>query len=277
KLTDLYENRMEFTERLKPIAVNSLNECIQENQQVKTAIEVNSARSRKMINILREICIDNPLEAREVFSEDVVVKQYVEATQDEIQSLELREDNLDNVIRLRFDSVRQEMVQEYHNKDYKVTFDDCVAASRAATTTAQATAEQGLKEVIEALQHERDVTRRKDEEVRILTFRLQKSNQHLTTERESVAKRDDMIKSLKSQHPEKICQSILEYSIQQQSLFQHDKQARDEVWAALMEEKQKIADEKQKISDLVITAEEKMRTLSNDVNQARERIQSQVR
>ncbi|KAL8896930.1 MAG: hypothetical protein Q9192_002820 [Flavoplaca navasiana] len=84
KLTDHYENRMEFTERLKPIAVDSLNECIQENQQVKTAIEVNTARSRKIINILREICVDNPFEAREVFSEEDIVKQYVEATQDEI-------------------------------------------------------------------------------------------------------------------------------------------------------------------------------------------------
>ena len=121
KLTDHYENRMECTERLEPIAVDSLNECIQENQQVKTATEVNSARSRKIVNILREICIDNPFEAREVFSEDDVMKQYVEATQDEIQSLKLRVDNLDNIMRLRFDSVRQEMVQEYHIEDCKVT------------------------------------------------------------------------------------------------------------------------------------------------------------
>ncbi|KAL8875056.1 MAG: hypothetical protein Q9198_006534, partial [Flavoplaca austrocitrina] len=96
------------------------------------------------------------------------------------------------------------MVQEYDVEDYKVTFDDCVAASSAATTTAQATAEQCLKEVIEALQHERDMTRRKDEEIRILTSRLEKSKQHLTTERETVAKRDDMIKSLTSQHLEEI-------------------------------------------------------------------------
>ncbi|KAL8887478.1 MAG: hypothetical protein Q9215_004953 [Flavoplaca cf. flavocitrina] len=101
KLTDHYENRMEFTERLKPIAVDLLNECIQENQQVKTAIEVNSARSRKIINILREICIDNPFEAKEVSSVEDVVKQYVDATHDEIQSLKLRVDNLDNIIRLR--------------------------------------------------------------------------------------------------------------------------------------------------------------------------------
>ncbi|KAL9626345.1 MAG: hypothetical protein Q9204_007381, partial [Flavoplaca sp. TL-2023a] len=192
--------------------------------QVKIAIEVSSARSRKIINILREICIDNPFEAREVFSEDDLVKQYIEATQDEIQSLKLRADNLDNVIRLRFDS--------YHIEDYKVTIDDCVAASRAATTTAQATAEQCLKVIIEALQHERDMTCRKDEEIRILTSRLEKSNQHLATEREIVAKRDDMIKYLTSQHLEEICQSILEYSI-----FQQDEKARDEGWAALVEEK----------------------------------------
>ncbi|KAL8875055.1 MAG: hypothetical protein Q9198_006533, partial [Flavoplaca austrocitrina] len=98
KLTDHYEDRMELSERLKPIAVDLLNECIQENQQVKTAIEVNSVRSRKITNILREIFIDNPFEAREVFSEEDVVKQYVEATQDEIQSLKLRVDNLDNII-----------------------------------------------------------------------------------------------------------------------------------------------------------------------------------
>ncbi|KAL8875330.1 MAG: hypothetical protein Q9192_009065, partial [Flavoplaca navasiana] len=139
----------------------------------------------------------------------------------------------------------------YHIEDYKVTFDDCVAASRAATTTTQATAEQCLKEVIEALQHERDMTHRKDEEIRILKSRLEKSNQHLATERETVAKRDDMIKSLTSQHLEKICHSILEYSIQQQTLFQQDKKARDEVCAKLVEEKQRV-------DDLVTTAQDKM-------------------
>ena len=102
-----------------------------------------------------------------------------------------------------------------------------------------------------ALQHERDVTGRKDEEIRILTSRLEKSNQHFATEHETVARRDGMIKSMTSQHLEKICQSILEYSIQQQTLFQQDKKARDEGWAALVEEKQKIADEKHSLSNVV--------------------------
>ncbi|KAL9003545.1 MAG: hypothetical protein Q9180_009893, partial [Flavoplaca navasiana] len=71
------------------------------------------------------------------------------------------------------------------------------------------------------------------------------------------------------QHREKICQEILQFSVQQKSLFQHDKKTRDEVWA-------KLAEEKQRVDDLVTTAQDEIQIFHDGVNQARERMQKRV-
>ncbi|KAL9034677.1 MAG: hypothetical protein Q9180_005271, partial [Flavoplaca navasiana] len=176
-ISHVFDDRMDFSSQLAEATANMCKTTAGEIKRLQTDIDLSSARSKEMVDMIKDILTSHSLEAERAFEESDFRAAFESSTSEALDELRERLQTIWEEVDTKFQEVHREMLRELQFEDFKKTFDDCVKSAKSVNQAAQVSVANMAKELESGQQNLADLsTQLRDRTSRVANLEAEASD-----------------------------------------------------------------------------------------------------